>query len=226
MTPTLAFDVYGTLIDTDGVTGALKPLVGGHATEFARHWREKQLEYSFRRGLMQQYKEFSVCVRESLDYICLALGKELTDVQRQSLLDCYRTLPAFPDVKGGLELAKQAGFRLYAFSNGSTGAVTGLLEQAGIRDYFIDVVSVDEIKTFKPDPAVYCHFLKRTAASAESAWLISGNPFDCIGAMSVGMRAAWVQRRPEVVFDPWGLPPTLTITSLGEMAHAVSDASK
>ncbi|MHB1621242.1 MAG: hypothetical protein ACYCTY_14915 [Sulfuricella sp.] len=45
----LAFDVYGTLIDTHGVIVALEKHVGNKASEFSRTWREKQLEYSFLR---------------------------------------------------------------------------------------------------------------------------------------------------------------------------------
>ncbi|MCG6975210.1 MAG: haloacid dehalogenase type II [Acidiferrobacterales bacterium] len=221
MTTTLAFDIYGTLIDTDGVTDALELLVAERAGEFSRRWREKQLEYSFRRGLMHDYQEFAVCVRQALDFVCLSPGFNLSDPEKQSLMDSYRTLPAFPDVKTGLDDVKQAGFRSYAFSNGSAAAVGGLLEHAGIDDYFIDVVSVDEIKTFKPDPAVYLHFLERAGARPQDAWLISGNPFDVVGALSVGMRAAWVQRSNGTVFDPWELQPTVTITTLTELAGAI-----
>jgi 2-haloacid dehalogenase len=52
MSVTLAFDVYGTLIDTHGVVSALQALIGDKAKDFSHSWREKQLEYSFRRGLM------------------------------------------------------------------------------------------------------------------------------------------------------------------------------
>lgn len=56
MTITLAFDVYGTLIDTNGVVEVLHNIVGDKAGDFSRSWREKQLEYSFRRGLMKKYE--------------------------------------------------------------------------------------------------------------------------------------------------------------------------
>ncbi len=68
MVTTLAFDVYGTLIDTNGVIIALEKHVGNKASEFSRTWREKQLEYSFRRGLMQNYENFDICTSNALDY--------------------------------------------------------------------------------------------------------------------------------------------------------------
>jgi 2-haloacid dehalogenase len=64
----LAFDVYGTLIDPHGIVIKLQELVGVKAEEFSRVWREKQLEYSFRRGLMRSYETFAVCTSQALDY--------------------------------------------------------------------------------------------------------------------------------------------------------------
>jgi 2-haloacid dehalogenase len=219
MAITLAFDVYGTLIDTHGVVVMLGKHVGEKAPEFSRVWREKQLEYSFRRGLMQNYQNFALCTSNALDYTCASFKASLSQDQKQELLDAYKVLPAFDDVREGLDLAKKAGFRMFAFSNGSAEAVQALLINAGIREYFIDVVSVDEIKSFKPNPGVYCHFLRRAGATGADAWLISSNPFDVIGAISSGMRSVWVKRSPEALFDPWGIEPTLTVTSLLQLTQ-------
>ncbi|WP_018231453.1 haloacid dehalogenase type II [Thioalkalivibrio thiocyanodenitrificans] len=220
MSGTLAFDIYGTLIDTNGVLAALGELdaVGNRAVEFSRVWREKQLEYTFRRGLMQNYADFAVCTRQALDYLCAVYRVELTDADKDRLLEVYRTLPAFDDAGEGLELLSTAGFRIHAFSNGSAKAVETLLQTAGIREYFLDVVSVEDLRSFKPNPAVYAHFLRRVGATGADAWLISGNPFDVIGAISAGMKGAWVKRSPDAVFDPWGIEPTVTVRSLTELA--------
>ena len=57
-----------------------------------------------------------------------------------------------------------------------------------------------------------------------SAWLVSSNPFDVIGAMSAGMRAAWVRRSPQAVFDPWGIAPSVTVAELTTLAAAIGVA--
>lgn len=221
MTITLAFDVYGTLIDTHGVVVALTRVVGKPA-EFSRTWREKQLEYSFRRGLMRNYENFAVCTRDALDHANAAFGAPLSQRDKDELMALYRVLPAFPDVAEGLAAARDAGLRLFAFSNGSADAVETLLANAGIRDYFAGVVSVDAVKSYKPDPAVYAHFLRQAGATGAEAWLISSNPFDVIGAISAGMRAAWVQRSPDALFDPWGIEPTLIVNSLVGLAEKIA----
>jgi len=218
---TLAFDVYGTLIDTHGVIDALKPRLGHQAMEFSRTWRDKQLEYSFRRGLMQNYQPFSVCTSQALDFTCSQFGMQLDPEGKMELLDAYRALPAFKDAAEGLALIRAAGFRMYAFSNGSADAVETLLEHAGLRGFFLDVVSVDEVKSFKPNPGVYAHFLRRAAATGADSWLISSNPFDVIGALSAGMRAAWVRRTQAALFDPWGIEPSLTVEGLVDLATRI-----
>ncbi len=217
MTKTLAFDVYGTLIDTHGVVHLLQKMIGGRAVAFSQSWRDKQLEYSFRRGLMGAYDTFATCTRHALDHTTQQYGCDLSAADRERLLSAYLTLPVFDDVKNSLQQLQQLEHRLFAFSNGTEDAVNSLLVHAGIRDYFIDVVSVDEIKTFKPDPRTYQHFLSRSGANAESAWLISSNPFDVIGALNAGLSAAWVRRSKQAVFDPWEVSPTTTITTLTEL---------
>jgi len=222
MAITLAFDVYGTLIDTHGVVVALeKHIASAVAPEFSRTWRDKQLEYSFRRGLMQNYENFAICTSNALDYTSSYFKVPLSPKNKIELLEAYKVLPAFDDVKEGLIRAKQAGFRLFAFSNGSAEAVETLLRNASISDYFLDVVSVDEMKSYKPNPGVYSHFLRRAGAMGSDAWLISSNPFDVIGALSSGMRAAWVKRSTEALFDPWGIEPSITVNSLLNLSEQI-----
>jgi len=217
MPATLAFDVYGTLVDTNGVVSLLKGMVGDRAAEFAQRWRDKQLEYSFRRALMRRYEPFAVCVSQSLQYVCDSMAVDLTSDQKQSLLEFFRKLPTFDDVEPALATLQERGFHLYAFSNGQANAVEGLLSNAGIRDYFDGIVSVDDVQSFKPDAAVYRHFLKQAGSDANNTWLISGNPFDVIGAMSAGLKGAWVKRSPQAVFDPWELDADVVISSLAEL---------
>jgi 2-haloacid dehalogenase len=221
MTTTLAFDVYGTLIDTQGVESKLNELVGNIASEFSKTWRDKQLEYSFRRGLMKNYENFAVCTKHALEYTCMHYKTTLAEEEKNELLNCYRTLPAHNDVKEGLARLKAGSFRLYAFSNGRADAVEELLTSAGIRDFFVGIVSADDLKSFKPNPAVYEHFLISAGGSANNSWLISSNPFDVIGAISAGMKAAWVQRSKEAIFDPWGIKPTITVESLSHLNEKI-----
>lgn len=224
MTQVLAFDVYGTLIDTLGVLTELEQRLGALdkaalAPEFSRRWRDKQLEYSFRRGLMGGYVPFSQCTEEALVFTDRALQAGLSETDRAHLMQAYARLPAFADVAGALRRLSKAGVICVAFSNGTGQAVEGLLEQAGIRDHFETVISADEVKRFKPDPAVYAHLRYRLESEPGDTWLVSSNPFDVIGARHAGLHAAWVRRSAEAPFDPWGIDPDLTVGDLATLAE-------
>ncbi|MBU0924893.1 haloacid dehalogenase type II [bacterium] len=216
---TLAFDVYGTLIDTNGVVDLLEKFIGNKAKAFSTTWRNKQLEYSFRRGHMQNYVSFAICTSQALDYTCLFHKVELNLEQKNELMNIYSVLPAFDDVKEALKKLKEKGFRLFAFSNGKAEAVEKLLIHVGVRELFLDVVSVDDIKTFKPSPGAYAHFLRTAQTNGNEAWLISSNPFDVIGSISAGMKSVWIQRSSESIFDPWEIQPTITVSSLLELCE-------
>ena len=221
MSVALAFDIYGTLIDPHGVVGELQNHIGDRAADFSRVWREKQLEYTWRRSLMHRYQDFGVCTRQALDYADQLLQTKLEQSAKDALMQAYRVLPAYDDVPASLELLRNEGHRLYPFSNGTVEMVTAVLEHASIDHFFEDVISVDSLQTFKPSPEVYRHVVAIADVAPENCWLVSSNGFDVIGAVSAGMKAAWLKRFDGVVFDPWEFEPTQIIHSLGELPQIV-----
>ncbi|EAQ04985.1 L-2-haloalkanoic acid dehalogenase, HAD superfamily protein [Pseudooceanicola batsensis HTCC2597] len=220
---TLAFDVYGTLIDPHALTGSLRDLVGDRAAEVSALWRQKQLEYSFRRGLMKRYVPFATVTAEALDYALTAAGPRVSDEARAGLLERYRTLDAFADARPALAALQGRGLACHAFSNGDPEDIESLLRSQDLWSAMAGAVSVQPVESFKPDPAVYAHFCDTTGAAPAACWLVSSNPFDVIGAMASGWQAVWVQRDPAVAFDPWGPQPTLTLASLQELPGCLAD---
>ncbi len=217
----IGFDVYGTLIDPLGIAGALRPLAAEESEAVAQLWRAKQLEYSFLRGLMRNYQSFDVCTEHALLHAAQRFGLKLTDVDRERLLEAYRSLPAYDDAITGVRALTGKGHRLVAFSNGVEATVRRLLEKARILPLLEGVVSVDDLRTFKPDPRVYRYLAERTKTALSDTWLVSSNPFDVLGAKSSGLRAAWVKRRRDALFDPWGIEPDLVIEELNQLAGAL-----
>lgn len=217
----LAFDVYGTLINPFGMEEHLRPAFGEKYKEASELWRSKQIEYSFRRALMKKYQNFDACTAQALQFVCAQLGVSLPEAAQAELRSQYLRLPAFTDVPGSLDALAARGFTMVACSNGTEGAVRALLAHAGVLERFTKIVSVDPIRTFKPDPAVYQRLVTEVAVQKEFVWLISSNPFDVIGAKAYGLRTAWVQRDPKRVFDPWEFAPDIVIHSLDELADAL-----
>lgn len=214
----LAFDVYGTLIDTDGVLQILRSAIGEKAAAVMNIWRSKQLEYTFRRGLMRKYVDFGVCTKQALDFACRAADIELTEPQIDSLMRTYDTLPAYADAVNGLKaIADRPEIAKFAFSNGRKADVEQVLQNSGLLGFFEGVVSVEGAESFKPDPLVYGHLLSETGAVAGNAWLISGNSFDVIGAKAFGMMAIWLRRSMANIFDSWDFQPDAVVASMEEI---------
>lgn len=216
---TLAFDVYGTLINTYGMVDLLKRYIGEDiAFAFASLWRNKQLEYSFRRSLMDAYEPFYTCTIDALDFCIETFKVNITQDQHFALIKKYQSLPVFKDVKPALRAIRERGnLHSWVLSNGTHQDIDKLFEVEAISHFFKDIVSVDEIRKFKPDPAVYQHFIERSGARAEDCYLISGNSFDIIGAGHFGMNTIWIKRNDTQQMDPWGDAPSHTISSLTEL---------
>jgi 2-haloacid dehalogenase len=217
----IGFDVYGTLVDPLAMAAPLREAAGDRAPELAALWRTKQVEYAFRRGLMNAFQPFEACTAQALAFAAQSAGVALSPEVTAALLAAYRRLPAFDDARGGLATLRKAGRLAVAFSNGSAGPVRELLGNAGVLHLLGDVVSVAEVQTFKPHPAVYRHLAERVGRPPGETWLVSSNAWDVIGAKSAGLRAAWVRRSPDAVFDTWGVEPDLVVADLSELAARI-----
>lgn len=218
MPEALAFDVYGTLVDPLAMGDRLRPVAGELAEPMAKLWREKQLEYTFRRGLMRRYENFDVCTRQALDHAASVMNIQLSSDDQNRLIEEYSSLSPFPDVVPGLEKIRDTGHALVAFSNGVEATVRTLLQGAGVLPLLDGVVSVDDLASFKPDPEVYLYLCRRLDRPPSEVRLVSSNPFDVIGAKCAGLKTAWVKRDPNIAFDPWGIEPDLVVPDLQDLA--------
>lgn len=119
-------------------------------------------------------------------------------------MHAYDSLSTFPDVEPALKsLSSDPSIDAYIFSNGTNAMVSTSVNQSPslspFASVFKDLVTVEEIETYKPNPQVYQHLAKKAGKSTSvedmaNIWLVSGNPFDVVGARAAGLRAAWVDR--------------------------------
>lgn len=221
MQPYLAFDVYGTLVDPMGMSELLASDARDAAQSVSSLWREKQLEFAFRKGLMRAYEDFGVCTRQALRYAMASHGLSLTKKREDELMNAYLQLPAFDDALPALR-ALEGNYVMYAFSNGTQGALKKVLGYNDLLPLFDGLVSVDDVKSFKPDPAVYAYARRATGAMENPLCLVSSNAWDVIGARSAGLMAIWVQRDAHKVFEDWGVEPNAIINSLSELPGVLS----
>ena len=217
----LAFDMYGTLVDPLRISEQLGRYLPDEASRVSEVWRRKQLEYTFRLTAMDRYEDFGKVTRKALDYALAAVGVDLDEDQKDTLMSRYNDLEKFADVEPGLERLRDAGHEMVVFSNGSPHMLDELMDNARLRPFFPrGFVSVDELGTYKPSPKVYRHVVEKLGRKAGEVRLVSSNPFDVVGAEAAGMLAAWVDRSGGP-FDTLGPRPETVVGGLGELADAL-----
>ena len=150
-------------------------------------------------------------------------------------MKAYDSLSTFPDVDAALSVvSKNPRLTAVVFSNGTDSMVSSSVKYSPDlgphASVFKQMVTVEEVRKFKPSPDGYLHLAEKVgkAKSREGMgemWLISGNPFDIVGARAMGMQAAWVDRQGNGWSD--GLvtgehgTPTLMGKDLSEIIEAI-----
>lgn len=185
--------------------------------------------------IQDQYEPLSSITRNSLSHALADSGVSLDDDSIASLMKAYDSLSTFPDVSPALKaLAEESVITAVLFSNGTQSMVTNSVKSSQDlgphASVFKGIVTVEEVKRFKPDPAVYYHLAEKmgkskTKEAMGEMWLVSGNPFDVVGARAVGMQAAWVDRAgngwtDQLIQSDAGRP-TIIVKGLGEVAESI-----
>jgi len=211
----LVFDAYGTLFDVHSVMRRCETFWPGKGAALSAAWRAKQLEYTWQRSLMRAYRPFSEVTRDALEYSCQALDLALSRAQRDELMGEYLKLALFPDVKGALQRlpGKKA-----ILSNGSPDMLDPLVKQSGLS--FDAVLSVDELKVFKPAPEVYALAVERLDVDAGRIGFVSSNCWDALGAKAFGFNVFWINRSGAPV-DRLGPKPDALLKTLGDLPEVL-----
>ncbi|MBU8539429.1 haloacid dehalogenase type II [Falsiroseomonas tokyonensis] len=210
------FDAYGTLFDFASAASGCTASLGDKAGALTALWRDKQLQYSWLRGLQRRYVPFWQVTGDALDHALDALDLAGQPGLRDRLMDLYRTLGAFPEVPATLAALRQGGFRAAVLSNGSPDMLASAVSAAGLDADFEAVLSVDAVQSFKPDPLVYQLALDRLGLPEQAVAFISSNAWDAHAAAAFGMQAVWCNRQGQ---PPERLPgtPARMIHSLDEL---------
>ena len=207
------FDAYGTLYDVYSVAARCESCWPGKGAQLSQLWRAKQIEYTWQRSLMQRYVPFSTVTREALAYSCAALQLELSVAQMEALMSEYTRLSLYPEVAATLQ---KIGGKKAVLSNGSPDILLPLVQNSGLK---LDaVISVDELKVFKPAPQVYQ--LAVETLQTKNIGFVSSNCWDAIGARAFGFTTFWINRTGAPV-DRHGPPPQHTLSSLAELPGLV-----
>jgi 2-haloacid dehalogenase len=212
MTPrALVFDAYGTVFDVHAVIRRCDQFWPGKGAALSQLWRTKQLEYTWQRSLMRRYLPFSQITRDALAYSCESLQLALDPAGEEALMQEYLKLAVYPDVPEALAKLKA---KKAILSNGSPDMLEPLVRQSGLQ--FDAVLSVDEVKMFKPVPEVYQLAVERLGVAKEAIGFVSSNCWDALGAKSFGFTVYWINRGKAPV-DALGFQPDKIVSGLHEV---------
>jgi 2-haloacid dehalogenase len=214
----LVFDAYGTLFDVHSVVALCDELWPGRGAQLSQLWRTKQLEYTWLRSLMGRYEDFARVTEAGLRYACAALLFPYDEAKHDRLMRAYLHLGTFPEVKETLH--KLHGIKLAILSNGAPAMLRDVVSNSGLAGLIPDVLSVDELRIYKPTPQVYQLAVDRLGTPAQAIGFVSSNCWDAAGARSFGFRTFWVNRAGAPL-DGLGFAPDHELRSLAELPALV-----
>ena len=217
-TKAVVFDAYGTLFDVNSAAEKCKDKIGANWETFANFWRTTQLEYTWLRSLMKRHKNFWDVTEDSLDKSMKVFNIDKN--MKNELLNLYKILSPYPEVKGVLEDLKKKNFKVAILSNGTPDLLNELVKSNKLNNLFDDLFSIEEVKIYKPDPRVYELPIKKYRIKSDEITFLSANTWDVSGGGNFGYNSIWVNRY-DSVFDILDFQPKNEISNLTQLLDKV-----
>jgi 2-haloacid dehalogenase len=220
----LVFDAYGTLFDVHSIVATCERLFPGKGAALAQTWRVKQLEYTWLRNSMQRHVDFNDVTQDALRVACEALALSYADAVLDELNLAYRTLQPFADARPALEALRAANNKpkLAILSNGAPDMLNAVVKHNGFDMLLDEVLSVEDVGVFKPDPLVYQLAVDSLGIAKNEIGFVSSNGWDAAGAKAFGFNVFWINRSGAPV-ERLGVVPDYAVESLDEVARFIKE---
>jgi 2-haloacid dehalogenase len=212
----VVFDAYGTLFDVHSAVARHAATVGPDGQHLSQMWRAKHLEYTWVLSLAGRWHDFAALAGEALDH-ALARHPSVDPGVKAPLLAAYRELSAFADARPTVERLRARGMRTAILSNGTHDLLRVVVAANDMDALFDAVLSVDEVRVFKPDPRVYDIVGRHLGTAPGAVAFVSSNRWDIAGAAAYGFHPVWVNRG-RLPDEYAGLPPARVVDSLDDLA--------
>jgi len=214
----IIFDAYGTLFDVNSAAEKCKDKIGDKWEGFANYWRTTQLEYTWLRSLMDRHKNFWQITEDSLDKSMKAF--KIDSSMRDELLDLYKILSTFPEVKEVLNNLKEKNYKLAILSNGTPSLLNELVKSNNLDSIFDDIFSIEEVGIYKPSSKVYDIPIKKFQIKKDEVVFLSANTWDVSGGGNYGYNSIWLNRNNNI-FDSLDYIPRNQVKNLGELLDLI-----
>ena len=212
----IVFDLNGTLLDMSALTPELRAIFGSRVS--VDHWFNTTLEHAMALTLAKHYRDFGQVAIEVLKMIGAGMDMTIGPAQIQSVRAAMLRLPAFHDVESALKKFRKAGVKLAVLSNSSRPSLAQQLHNAGLDQYFDQMLSVDSIGMFKPALEVYTFAAEALLVQPPDVLMVAAHHWDLLGAARVGFKTAFVQR-PGKALLPAEVRPDYVVKDMKELAN-------
>jgi len=167
---------------------------------------------------MNRHKDFWQVTEDSLDKSMQAF--KIDSSMRNELLDLYKVLSTFPEVKEVLNKLKKKNYKLAILSNGTPSLLKELVKSNNLDNIFDDIFSIEEVKTYKPDPKVYNIPIKKYQIQKNEVAYLSANTWDVSAGGNYGFNPVWINRNNSI-FDNLDYVPKYQVKHLGGLLDII-----
>ena len=167
---------------------------------------------------MRRHKDFWQITEDSLDKSMNFYN--IDNTIRSELLNLYKVLSPFTEVRDALKKLKQSNYKLAILSNGTPELLNELVVSNQLKDIFDDIFSVEEAGIFKPDSKVYDLPINKYNIEKNEVLFLSANTWDVSGAGNYGYNTVWVNRNNNI-FDKLDFKPNKQISNLSELLDLI-----
>ena len=167
---------------------------------------------------MNKHKDFWQITEDSLDKSMQVF--KIDPSMRNELLDLYKVLSTFPEVKEVLSKLKKTKYKLAILSNGTPSLLNELVKSNNLNNIFDNIFSIEEVKVYKPDPKVYNIPIKKFQIQKNEVAFLSANTWDVSASGNYGFNPVWINRNNSI-FDNLDYEPKYQVKHLGEILDII-----
>ncbi|MDO6563119.1 haloacid dehalogenase type II [Amphritea sp. 1_MG-2023] len=214
----ILFDINETVLNLSVLKPKFKALFGDE--HYTDTWFSMLLHASTVSMMTGVNTNFASLSKIMLETLAARTGVTLSRAEVDDVLSGFSSLPAHSDIKAALTTLRSAGFRVVALSNSSLNLIHSQIHNAGLDEYFDEIISVEEAGTFKPSQAAYEFAATKLAHPKDKLRLVATHDWDTHGAMSAGLQAAYINRSG-APYNPLYKRPAIYADSMSDLVDQI-----